>query len=68
MVKWIMNVIGVLVFLAGAVWVFQGIGVLPGSYMSGQMQWAINGTVAMLVAAALLVIANRPRKKTPPPG
>ena len=66
MLKWILNVVGVLLFLAGAVWFFQGIGVLPGSFMSGQSQWAINGTVAMVVGIAMLVIANRPRKKTPP--
>ena len=66
MLKRILSVVGVLLFLTGAVWFFQGIGVLPGSYMSGQSEWAINGTVAMLVGVALLVIVNRPRKKTPP--
>jgi hypothetical protein len=66
MLKLILNILGVLLFLAGAVWFFQGVGVLPGSYMSGQMQWAINGTVTMLVGVALLVIANRPGRKTPP--
>lgn len=55
MFRRILNVLGVLVFLTGAVWFFQGIGVLPGSYMTGQIQWAINGTVAMLVGVALLV-------------
>lgn len=66
MLKWILNIVGVLLFLAGAVWFFQGVGVLPGSFMSGQMQWAINGTVAMVVGVAMLVIANRPRKQAPP--
>ncbi len=56
-----LNVIGVLLLLAGIVWFLQGINVLPGSFMSGQTQWAINGGILIVVAAGLLWWANRKR-------
>jgi len=55
----ILKVFAVLVFLAGGVWFLQGINILPGSYMSGNPQWAINGGIAMLVGAGLFWFANR---------
>jgi len=64
--KWILNILGVALILAGGVFFFQGIGVLPGSFMSGQIQWAFNGVVAVFIGAAVVVFANRPHKNTPP--
>jgi hypothetical protein len=43
----------------GAVWFLQGINVLPGSMMTGQIQWAIYGALATLVGIGLLIFANR---------
>jgi hypothetical protein len=54
-----LDIVGALLILAGGVWFLQGINVLPGSYMTGQIQWAINGGIAAAVGAALLAIANR---------
>ena len=45
--------------LAGIVWFLQGINILPGSYMTGDPQWAINGAVAVGIGAALLWYLNR---------
>ena len=64
--KWALNIVGVLLILAGGVWILQGVGILPGSFMSGQMQWAFNGSVAALIGIGLLVFANWPRKNAPP--
>jgi len=61
--KTALNIFGILIFLAGLVWFLQGINILPGSYMTGQIQWAINGGIAMVVGAGILFIANR--RKTP---
>ena len=61
----ILRIFGVLFILAGGVWFLQGIGVLPGSFMTGQIQWAIYGAIAVVVGIALLVYANRGRA-TPP--
>ena len=40
MVKNIVKVIAILFFLAGGIWFLQGINVLPGSFMTGDPQWA----------------------------
>ena len=45
--------------LVGGIWFFQGIGVLPGSFMSGQPRWAINGGIAFVVGVVLFVIVRR---------
>jgi hypothetical protein len=49
---------GVLLFV-GTVWFFQGINVLPGSFMSGQPRWAVNGGIAALLGIVLLIVARR---------
>lgn len=61
--KRLFNILAVLMILAGAVWFFQGIGVLPGSYMSGQLQWAVNGLIAITLGGAALFLVNRRRGK-----
>jgi hypothetical protein len=53
--------LAVLFELTGWVWIFQGIGVLPGSFMTGQPVWAVIGTVLVFVAGALLIIVVRSR-------
>jgi hypothetical protein len=61
----VLTIVGVLFCLMGAVWFFQGIGVLPGSFMTGQMQWAIYGGLAFIVGVGLLAFANRRRAAGP---
>jgi hypothetical protein len=53
------NVVGVLIALMGAVWFFQGIGVIQGSFMSNTSQWTIIGLICVIVAVGLLVYNNR---------
>jgi len=65
--KIVLNIVGVLLTLMGAVWFLQGINVLPGSFMSGQTQWAIYGGIAVIVGIGLLVFANQRGKSAPPP-
>jgi hypothetical protein len=55
----VLSIIGVLLILTGGVWFLQGINVLPGSFMTGQIRWAIYGGVAIVVGAGLLWYANR---------
>ena len=54
-----LGIIGVLLVLFGGVWFLQGINVLPGSFMSGQIRWAVYGTIAVIVGVTLLVMAAR---------
>lgn len=57
--KTALKIIGGLIFLAGGIWFLQGINILPGSFMSGNPQWAINGGIAIIVGAGLFWYANR---------
>ena len=58
----VLNIVGILLVLLGSVWVLQGISVLPGSFMSGQMRWAVRGGILVFAGIAGLLWANRKRK------
>ncbi|MEU0530156.1 hypothetical protein [Amycolatopsis tolypomycina] len=60
--RWITLAVGVVLVLVGAVWVLQGIGVITGSFMTGQKLWFLIGLVAFL-AGVVLVAANFTRRK-----
>jgi len=57
--KVVLKVFSVLVFLAGMVFFLQGVNILPGSYMTGDPQWAINGAITMVVGGGLYWFAGR---------
>jgi hypothetical protein len=59
--KTVLNILGSLLVLVGAVWILQGVNVLPGSFMTGQIQWAIFGAIAVIAGLGVLVFANRQR-------
>ena len=46
-------VVGGIAIFAGAVWILQGSGVLPGSFMTGQPMWLIIGIIVGLAGLAL---------------
>jgi len=54
-----MNIVAALLVLFGVIWFLQGINVLPGSFMTGQIQWAVYGGIAIVAGVALLFSANR---------
>jgi len=54
-VKITVQLFSVLLFLTGLVFFLQGINILPGSSMTGDPQWAINGAVIMLVAIGVFI-------------
>ena len=58
-IKYVLRVLAILLVLMGAIWVLQGINVLPGSFMTGQIQWAYRGGIAVVVGVALLLFARR---------
>jgi hypothetical protein len=61
--KIVLNVFGALLVLFGGVWFLQGINVLPGSFMTGQILWAVYGGIAVVAGVAVLVAANSRRAK-----
>lgn len=56
--KTVLMVIGSLLILGGGVWVLQGVNILPGSFMTGDPQWAINGAITMVVGIGLILWAR----------
>ncbi len=54
LVRWVKGIAGVVCVLLGLVWIGQGTNILPGSFMSGQTQWAIIGLVVLVVGGWLL--------------
>ena len=57
--KVLLSVAGGLVFLGGLVFFLQGVNILPGSYMTGDPQWAINGALMMVLSGGLIWFMRR---------
>ncbi|RUX05973.1 MULTISPECIES: hypothetical protein [unclassified Mesorhizobium] len=55
----IKNLLALIVLAIGALWSLQGIGMIGGSFMTGQSQWLYIGLATMLIGLAGLVWANR---------
>ena len=49
---------GAVVLLAGVVFFFQGIGLLPGSFMTGRSEWAVIGAALVAGAGALFWLSG----------
>ena len=57
--KTLLTIIAVILLLTGGTFFLQGINILPGSFMTGDPQWAINGSMMIVIALGLLFWANR---------
>jgi hypothetical protein len=53
--SWIRRAIAIVLILVGVVWFFQGIGVIEGSFMTGEALWAVIGALCVAGGVALLV-------------
>jgi hypothetical protein len=56
-----LNIVGVIMILLGGTWFLQGINVLPGSFMTGQIRWAVGG-IAVAAGVSILLATNRRRR------
>ena len=56
-------VVGGVVLLAGAVFAGQGLGYIPGSYMTGDMKWFWIGSGMVVVGLALGAVGLRRPKR-----
>ena len=64
--KWFLNVLGVLMILAGIVWILQGTGMaFTVGMMAYDIRWAYAGIALILVALVMIIFTNRRRKKLP---
>ena len=56
-----LNILAVALIVMGSIWILQGINILPGSFMTGQIQWAYRGALAAVVGLVLLAWGIRRR-------
>jgi hypothetical protein len=61
-VKWVVNILVALMVLMGIVWILQGVNILPGSFMTGDIQWAYRGAAMVVVGALVLAWVNWRRR------
>jgi LPXTG-motif cell wall-anchored protein len=59
--KFTLNAGGVVLVVSGCIWFLQGINVLPGRFMTGQIRWAVYGGIAMAAGISLLLAKRRRR-------
>jgi hypothetical protein len=59
----ILRIVALLLIGMGIVWILQGINILPGSFMTGQLQWAWRGGLAVLAGITILGISTRFRRR-----
>ncbi len=57
--RWVELVVGIVLAFMGAVWLLQGLNVLPGSGMSGQAFWAVVGLIVLVVGLGLAYLGIR---------
>jgi hypothetical protein len=57
--KLVLTIAGAVMVLLGAVWILQGVNILPGSFMTGQIQWAVYGCVLALAGIGVIIWARR---------
>jgi hypothetical protein len=55
----VLRIFSVLLIVVGSVWFLQGINILPGSFMTGQIRWAVYGGIAVVVRIGLLFAAKK---------
>lgn len=58
-----LSILGVVLVLIGGVWLFQGVGVIGGSFMTGEPLWVVIGGIVALGGAWLLVSNNLQRRR-----
>jgi hypothetical protein len=51
--------VAVIMVIVGAVWTFQGLGYLEGSFMTGSSTWAVLGSVTAGLGVALGIVVVR---------
>jgi hypothetical protein len=51
--------LGAILGLVGLLWIGQGAGLIPGSFMTGQLLWLGLGVVCLLLGLALLAASWR---------
>jgi hypothetical protein len=48
--------VGIVISILGLIWLLQGIGILPGSFMTGSQFWAMAGAFTVIVGLIIITI------------
>lgn len=59
--RWLWLVLGVIAILIGIVWTLQGLNILGGSAMSGQMIFVVVGPIVGVIGLLLVIFGLRRR-------
>jgi hypothetical protein len=57
-VRLAVRIVAVVALLAGLIFFLQGIGVIPGSFMTGRSEWAVIGAALVAGAGALFWLSG----------
>ncbi|MEJ7631070.1 MAG: hypothetical protein WKF28_01085 [Rubrobacteraceae bacterium] len=61
--RYVLLIVGGLMALMGGVWTLQGVGILPGSFMTGQSFWAVVGSLTLVAGGILAFFGFRLDKR-----
>jgi hypothetical protein len=61
--KTVAKALGWAMIVIGAVWILQGVNVLPGSFMTGHIEWAVYGALVALAGLGIRFWAGRTPSK-----
>jgi hypothetical protein len=56
------RIVACLLIVMGIIWILQGVNILPGSFMTGDIRWAWRGSGAVAAGILLLVFVIRKRR------
>jgi hypothetical protein len=56
------KILASLLIVMGVIWILQGVNILPGSFMTGDIRWAWRGVAAAAAGVVLLVVIIRARR------
>ena len=54
-----LNILSACLIAMGVIWILQGVNILPGSFMTGQIVWAYRGGVSAIAGLVILLFTYR---------
>ena len=61
----VLIVLGVIAVIGGVIWVGQGMGLIPGSFMTGDRTWLVIGLIVGVVGIVLIALGLRRGSRRP---
>ena len=58
----VFRIVGTLLVIVGCVWFLQCVNILPGTFMTGQIRWAVYGGICVVVG--IIVLFAAPKRRT----